>query len=303
MSTGRVLWVAFAVGVVGILTPACSSSASGAAESAGSGGSGGTTLITGGSAGMGGISGAGGVSAAGGTGGATTGAGGGAGSLINADFNCNTYCATAETKCSLDQASVEQCRSDCEVMYATKCGGSGWWYGVMKCGTADTAWICDQGKAALTGCQTERGYYTECMNSELCAVAAGAVATKCSLSSSAKMLTQIDCENRLKAIDSSKPLCKGLAVTGWMCAADSANWVCNGTTSATRTGCTAEAAELSACLTAGGPDAGAGTVTCGSYEPCCELCDTQCTGSSGTHIDSYKQCLNQCIMCCSSCDL
>jgi hypothetical protein len=301
MSSGRMLLMALAMGSMGVFVPGCSSStANGSAGVGGSAGAGGTS----GASGVGGAGGgAGSTPGAGGVSGAAGHAGGGAGSLINADFNCVTYCGAAKTKCSLDQAGVDGCVADCEVMYATKCGSAGYWYAVMKCGSADTAWACDQGKAALSGCQTERGSYTACMNAELCASVATTVGTKCSLSSYAQSYTQADCEGRLRTIDSTKPLCKGLAVTGWMCAADPAVWVCNGTTSATRTGCTTEAAELSACLTAGGPDAGAGTVTCGSYEPCCELCDTQCTGSSGTHIDSYKQCLNQCIMCCSSCNL
>jgi hypothetical protein len=290
--------------IVGLVfVAACSSSTSNSNPDAGSGvlaGYGGAAG-TGGAAGLGGTAGTGGAGGAGAVSDATTGTGGGAGSLINASVNCATYCAAAKTKCSLDQAGVDACVADCEVMYATHCADGSWWYDVMKCGSADTEWTCDQGKASLTGCQTERGYYTECMNGTLCAAVAKVVRTKCSLSSSAEIATSTDCSSRLRTIDRTKPLCKGLAVTGWMCAADPAVWVCNGTTSATRTGCTTEAAELSACLTAG-VDAGTST-TCGSYEPCCELCDTQCTGSSGTHIDSYKQCLNQCIMCCSSCNL
>ena len=275
--------------------------AGGAGESPAGGAGGGGTA---GGAGESPAGGGGGGAAVGGAGGNEPGAAGeaGAGGSTSPapEFDCSTYCAAAERACALDQAGVDACEIDCEMMSSTDCGET-YWSTVIECGSEESAWSCDQGEARLTGCQLERTAYSLCMHSELCADACDAAVDKCSLDSSVRTACINDCLIRMNQIDNSYPECTGLAVAGWICAADPDAWSCNGTSSATRVGCTQEADELSACLTDGLDPTS--TVTCGSYTPCCELCDTQCTGSSGTHLDSYKQCLYDCMFCCEPCNI
>jgi len=257
---------------------------------AATGGAAGTPGPTGGGATeTGGTSpGAGGTSP--GTGGAVPGTGGAGG--------CATYCETPREKCGLAPEGVDACVSDCEAVMATGCGMN-WWYSVLTCGASEAAWTCSDGRATLTSCQQEQGYYQECLDSEVCAAACAAPAEKCAQDSTIENACVIDCTQRLQTVDALAPMCQGLAMAGWLCLANPDVWSCSGTT-ATRVGCNAEADALTTCL-GGGTEPTA--TTCGSYAPCCEFCDTNCTLESGTHLESYQQCLNECIFCCEPCDV
>jgi|GEM_PF-3868435 len=231
------------------------------------------------------------------TGGAPPGTGG-ATSATGGDGGCATYCDAPREKCGLAPADVDACVEDCEAVMATGCGMN-WWFAVLNCGASEAAWTCSDGQATLTGCRDEQGYYHECVNSDVCAAACAAPREKCSQDSAIENACVIDCTQRLQGVDALAPMCQGLAMAGWLCLADPDVWTCSGTT-ATRVGCDAEADALATCL-GGGTEPAAST--CGSYAPCCEFCDTNCTLESGTHLESYQQCLDECIFCCESCDV